>query len=116
VKEFFKYNQTVASITNQFNPVSSPPTLATLAGSVYLLSTKGANAVISQLSSSLSTSPLVFATAKKFGIGGESLRIIGGAGVAAIIVISGINIMAKNSSARAKRELAARGLLMYKNL
>jgi len=42
--------------------------------------------------------------------------ILGAAALPALIVISGLNIMAKKEAANAKRELAARGLLVYEDL
>ena len=117
VKEFYEYNKDLAAAVGQFNPVDLPPiTVATLASGLYLVSKKGAKATLTQSTSSVAASPLVLATARKFGVGPNGLRALGGAAVAALIVISGLNIMAKNNSAQAKKELAARGLLVYKDL
>lgn len=43
-------------------------------------------------------------------------RAVGVAAVPTLIVLSGLNIMAKHESGKARRELAARGLLVYDDL
>ncbi len=115
--EFFNFNSDIAAVTDQFNPISSEPvTVATLAGGIYAVSQQGAKGYMSNTVSNVLRSPLVTAVGTKFGLSRQGLRILGGVGVASLIVISGINIMAKKSSDRARRELAARGLLAYSDL
>ncbi len=115
--EFFNFNNDVASITDQFNPISSKPaTVATLAGGIYAISQQGAKGYASSTVASVLRSPLVTAVGRKFGLNRQGLKTLGGVGAASLIVISGVNIMARKNSDRAKRELAARGLLAYSDL
>lgn len=117
VKEFFAYSSTTAAITDQFNPLSTPEaTVATVAGAVYILGKGGPRAAASQAASSLKKSELVMAVARRFGLGPDAARALGVAAVPALIVISGLNIMAKKQAAQARKELAARGLLVYSDL
>jgi hypothetical protein len=117
LREFYDYNLSVTSATDQFNPIDSPPlTVATLAGGIYLVSRSGIKTSASSTVASLTKSPLVTATARKLGLGPGTVGTLSGLSVAALIVISGINIMAQKSSERAKRELTARGLLVYGEL
>lgn len=117
VKEFFTFSSTTAAVTGQFNPLSFPDlTAAAVATSVYVMAAGGPRAVASQALSPLKKSELVMAVARRFGLGPEAVRALGVAAVPALIVISGLNIMAKKQTAQAKRELAARGLLVYGGL
>lgn len=117
VREFFTFSSNTVAITGQFNPLSAPEaTAATVAGAVYVLSKGGPRAVASQAASALKRSELVMAVARRFGMGPEAAKVLGIAAVPALIVISGLNIMARKQSAQAKRELAARGLLVYSDL
>jgi len=117
VQEFFTFSSSTTAITDQFNPLSSPkPTVATVAGAVYVIAKGGQRAVASKAASALKRSELVMAVARRFGMGPESVRALGIASIPALIVISGLNIMAKKEAAQAKRELAARGLLIYRDL
>ena len=117
VKDFFTYSSATAAITGQFNPLSAPEaTVATLAGAVYAIAKGGPRAAVSQAAASLKRSELVMAVARRFGLGPGAVRALGIAAVPALIVISGLNIMAKKQSVQAKRELAARGLLVYSDL
>lgn len=117
VMDFFTFSSTTATATNQFNPLSTPEaTVATLAGAAMIIAKGGPQAAASQVASSLRKSELVMAVARRFGLGPEAVRALGVASVPAIIVISGLNIMAKKQAAQAKRELAARGLLVYGDL
>lgn len=117
VKEFFTFSSTTAEVTGQFNPLSFPDlTAAAVATSVYVMANEGPRAVASRALSPLKKSELVMAVARRFGLGPEAVRALGVAAVPALIVISGLNIMAKRQAALAKRELAARGLLVYGDL
>lgn len=117
VKDFFSFSSTTATVTDQFNPLSTPEaTAATVAGAAYIIAKGGPQAFASQAVSSLRKSELVMAVARRFGLGPEVVRALGVATVPALVVISGLNIMAKKQAAQAKRELAARGLLVYGDL
>lgn len=117
LKEFYNFSSNTAGLTNQFNPLNLPDlTVASVAGGIYFLASKGRRAAASQALSSLQKSELVTAVGQRFGLGQGAVTALGRIALPALLVISGINIMAKNQSAQAKRELAARGLLAYKGL
>lgn len=86
------------------------------AGAVYVIARGGQRVVASKAASALKRSELVMAVASCFGMGPESVRALGIASIPALIVISGIDIMAIKEAAQAARELAARGLLIYRDL
>lgn len=115
--EFFQFSTNTVDITDQFNPLSPPNlTVTTIASGVFLLSKSGGRALASEALSSVRKSNLVTAVARRFGFSPAATRAIGIAAIPALIVISGLNIMAKKDAERAKRELAARGLLVYRDL
>jgi hypothetical protein len=117
VKEFFTSSSTTASVTDQFNPLSFPDlTATTVAAAAYYMAKGGPRALASHTLSSLKKSELVMAVGRHFGLAPAATRTLGSAALPAIIVISGLNIMAKKQASKAKKELAARGLLVYRNL
>lgn len=117
LKDFFSFSQVTTEITRQFNPLASPElTVTTVASAILIMSRGGARALVSETLSSIRKSSLVLAVARRFGLGATTARTLGTAAVPALIVISGLNIMASKGSANARRELAARGLLVYEDL
>ena len=56
------------------------------------------------------------AVGRRFGLSPAAVKTLGLVSIPALIVISGLNIMAKKQAGQAKQELAARGLLIYKDL
>ena len=115
--EFFRFSQNTASITNQVNPLSLPDfTVGTVATSVLLMSQKGPRAAAQRQIDSLKESELVKAVAKRLGLPNGWVSTLGILSIPTLIVISGVNIMAKKQSEQARRELAARGLLVYRDL
>ncbi|PSF14373.1 hypothetical protein C7H09_00540 [Marinobacter fuscus] len=115
--EFFQFSKTTASITAQMNPVSVPNfTVGALAGAVYYTSKNGLRAQASQILEPFKESGLVKEIARRLGFQNRIVSGIGMMSIPAIIVISGLNIMANKESEMAKRELAARGLLAYSDL
>lgn len=65
---------------------------------------------------SLKNTELFEAVAERLGFTKKLAAGIGILSVPTIIVISGLNIMAKGEHDKARRELAARGLLVYREL
>lgn len=117
LKEFFEFNETTAEITNQFNPLSPPGlTVTTVASGLLVMSQGGWKSLASEALNSISKSNLVTAVARRFGLNAGSVRSLGIAAIPALVIISGLNIVAKKQSGAAKRELAARGLLVYRDL
>ena len=115
--EFFEFSKNTVEVTDQFNPLAPPNlTVTTVASGVFILSKGGGRALASEALSSIKRSDLVTAVARRFGLGPATARSLGIAAIPALIVISGLNIMAKKDAEKAKRELAARGLLVYKDL
>lgn len=121
LQEFFEFNSSVASVTGHILPVSPEGlvgglTVAGVAATTYEVATHGAKTVASNRVRAVAGSPLVEAVARRLGV---STAGVAGAGYAAIpvaIVVAGLNVMAKKNSAKARRELAARGLLAYDDL
>lgn len=118
LKEFFAFNQKVASVTDQTKipEVTTDVTVAGVAGTILTVLSKGFKGAISDTIRALCSSPLVKAVADRFGKDPEKALRYGGATVFIFILIAGINILARNSSEEARRELAARGLLVYEDL
>jgi len=117
LKEFYSETSTTAEVTEQFSPLSPPNlTVAGVASAVFLTAKGGPRALASKMISSLKSSELVMAVGRRLGFGPQGVKTLGGIGVAALIAISVLNILAKKQSAQAKRELAARGLLAYEDL
>lgn len=115
--EFFSFSTGKAEISGQFNPLSLPElTVASVAGGVYGMSRQGPRAVVKEHIERLRRTELVEAVAKRLGFGTRLASGIGVASIPSFIVISGLNIMAKRESEKARRELAARGLLVYGDL
>lgn len=117
LKEFYAETSATAKVTDQFNPLGVPSlTVATVAVGVYRVANGGAVAAASNALSSLRKSELVMAVGRRLGLGPAVVQALGALALQALIVISGVNIMAKKNATRAKRELAARGLLAYEDL
>lgn len=115
--EFFRFSENTASITDQVNPLSLPNfTVGTVATSVLLMSQKGPRAAAQQYLDVLKQSELVKAVAKRLGFSNALVSALGVLSIPSLIVISGVNIMAKKQSEVARRELTARGLLVYSDL
>ncbi len=117
LKEFYRFSKRTAEITDQYDAIDIPsPTVVALAGAVYTAATKGVKAYASELISSTLRAPIVLEMSRKLGLGAVQARVAGGATVAALICISVLNFIAHKESVKAKRELAARGLLAYGDL
>lgn len=121
LQEFFDYNSTVADVTGHLLPVSPEGivgalTAAGVASSVYEVATKGAKAAANERVRAVAGSKLVEAVARRLGVPTDSVAGAGYAAIPIAIVVGGLNIMAKKNSGRARRELAARGLLAYEDL
>lgn len=115
--EFYNFSKSKLEVTDQFNPIGVPEiTVAGVAGAVYGMTRKGPQAYAREQISDLKSSDLVKEVAKRLGFGTKLAAGIGIASVPSIIVISGLNIMAKGEHDNARRELAARGLLVYSDL
>lgn len=115
--EFFDFSTNTVEVTNQFNPLSPPNlTVTTVASGILIMSKGGGRALASEALAAIKKSELVTAVARRLGLGPTAVRTLGIAALPALIVISGLNIMAKKEAANAKRELAARGLLVYNDL
>ncbi|MEQ6884952.1 hypothetical protein [Salicola sp. Rm-C-2C1-2] len=117
LKAFYSFNSNAAAVTNEFNPIPIPDlTVTTVAGGLYFMAKGRLREAALEKLSSLKTSELVTAVGRRFGLGEGAVTALGKTALPALIVISGINIMAKNQSEQAKKELAARGLLAYEDL
>ncbi len=119
LREFYEFSSAKATITEQFNPLplEYPKVTATSVASwVYITSRGGSGALASEALSSLKKSPLVLEVGRKFGWEPKLVRALGIFMIPSLVVISGLNIMAKREAANARKELAARGLLVYNDL
>lgn len=118
LREFFEFSQAKASSADQFNPLSVPDglTVASVAAAILATSRKGPRAAVSEKVLTLKDSNLVREIAKRLGFGNKAVTALGVLSIPSILVISGLNIMAKKESEAARRELAARGLLAYSEL
>ncbi|NWO08210.1 MAG: hypothetical protein HLX50_21625 [Alteromonadaceae bacterium] len=115
--EFYNYSKWKRESTRQFNPLALPGvTVAGVAGAVYSMSSNGPRAYIRGEIESLKNTELVETVAERLGFAKKIASGIGVASIPAIIVISGLNIMAKGEHEKVRRELAARGLLVYSEL
>lgn len=117
LQDFYRLSRSKAAITDQYDMIDAPtPTIASLAVAVYAIAEKGIKSFASEIISATLRAPIVQETAKRLGLGAIQAQAIGGAAVAALICISVVNYMAHHESDKAKRELAARGLLAYDDL
>ena len=117
LQEFFEFSSRKRDIAGQFNPLSFPEvTVTSVASWVYVSSRGGPRALASEALASLGKTELVEEVARKFGWAPKLARSAGITAVPTLIVLSGLNIMAKHESDKARRELAARGLLVYEDL
>lgn len=117
LKEFYRFSKRKAEITDQYDVIDLPdPTVATLAGAVYAVAEKGIKSYASDIISSTLKAPIVQETSRKLGLRAVHAEAAGATTVAAVICISVVNFMAHKESDKAKRELAARGLLAYSDL
>lgn len=115
--EFFNFSESTVDITDQFNPLSPPGlTVTSVASAIFIMSKGDWRSLTSDALNSLSKSNLVTTVARRFGLNRSAVRTLGAAAVPALIIISGLNIMAKKEAGAARRELAARGLLVYRDL
>ncbi|UDL05816.1 hypothetical protein [Marinobacter sp. CA1] len=115
--EFFQFSKDKEKLTSQFSPLSLPDfTISSIATGVFLMSQKGPRAFVSAQLQALKESELVKEVAKRLGLSNRIVGALGAFSVPSLIVISGINIMAKKESEMARKELAARGLLAYSEL
>lgn len=118
LREFFDISEQVSNATGHFIP-SEMPTSLTVAGAaaaVFEISKHGVRGAANNAARALSSSAMVEAVAAKFPATANIARALGYAAIPSFLVIGGLNIMARNNSSRAKRELAARNLLVYKDL
>ncbi len=117
LREFYQFSLRTAETTDQFDIIDLPtPTVATLAGAVYLIADKGVKAFASEIISSTLKAPIVQETAKKIGWGPALVEVAGAVAVSSLICVSVVNFMAHKQSENTKRELAARGLLAYSEI
>ncbi len=121
LREFFEFNSSVASVTGHLLPldpstITGGLTVAGVASATYELATRGPRAVAVDRVRALASSGLVEAVAKRLGVGSGAITRAGFVAIPIAITVAGLNIMAKNSSAKARKELAARGLLAYSEL
>lgn len=117
LKEFYRFSKRKAEITDQYDVIDLPsPTVATLAAAVYAIAEKGIKSYASEIVSTTLRAPIVQETSRKLGLGAVQAQTLGGTTVAALICISVVNFMAHKESDKARRELAARGLLAYSDL
>lgn len=117
LRDFFTYNARTHSFTKHFDPMQLPDLSVTaIAGGIYAMSREGPRAVVSNALTVLKQSELVAEISRRLGWGTKFAGVLGVVSIPSLLVISGLNVMAKNSSERAKRELAARGLLAYDEL
>lgn len=115
--EFYSFSRSKRDITGQFNTMALPDiTVAGVAGALYGMSKSGTRAYAREKIESLKKTELVEAVAKRLGFANKLAAGLGVASVPTIIVISGLNIMARGEHDKARRELAARGLLVYSEL
>lgn len=115
--DFYTFSKKTLEFTSQLNPVELPDiTVLGVAGAVYGMSKQGPRAYTREKIESLMNSELFEAVADKLGFAKRVAKGIGIASVPTIIVISGLNIMAKREHDKARRELAARGLLVYREI
>ncbi|NWO08212.1 MAG: hypothetical protein HLX50_21635 [Alteromonadaceae bacterium] len=115
--EFFHYSKGKLEFTEQFNPLSLPEfTVGSVAGAVYAYSRGRPRAMAQDTIDILKDTNLVQEVAKRMGFGKKLAKGLGIASIPTFIVISGLNIMAKGEHDKARRELAARGLLVYSDL
>ncbi|NWO05872.1 MAG: hypothetical protein HLX50_09310 [Alteromonadaceae bacterium] len=115
--EFYNFSKSKLEVTNQFNPIGVPElTVAGVAGAVYGMTRKGPQAYAREQISDLKNTELVKEVSERLDFGKRLAAGIGIASIPTIIVISGLNIMAKGEHDSARRELAARGLLVYSDL
>lgn len=117
LKEFFTFSKNTATVTDQMNPLSLPSiTVAGVATGVLMASKNGVRSAVLTHFNILKESSLVKEVAKRLGFENRIVSAAGALSIPTIIVISGLNIMAKKQSDGARRELAARGLLVYSDL
>ncbi len=121
LQEFFEFNMSVSKVTEHIVPsgldtIVGGLTSAALASTAYEVATRGAKAVASDRFRAVAGSSLVEAVARRLGVSAGSVALAGYVAIPIAIVIAGLNVMAKNSSDRARRELSARGLLAYEDL
>ena len=115
--EFYNFSKKKLDVTNQLNPIGVPElTVAGVAGAAYGMTRKGPQAYAKEYIDSLKNTDLVQEVAERLGLGKKIASGIGIASIPTIIVIFGLNIMAKGEHDKARRELAARGLLVYSDL
>ncbi|MFC4257636.1 hypothetical protein ACFOZ5_01180 [Marinobacter lacisalsi] len=115
--DFYSFSKNKLEFTSQFNPVELPDvTVLGVAGAVYGMSKQGPRAYAREKIGSLKNTELFEAVAERLGFAKKLAAGIGIVSVPTIIVISGLNIMAKGEHDKARRELAARGLLVYSEL
>lgn len=121
LRDFFDFNKSVANVTGQALPGSPESivgglTAAGVATAAYEFATKGARAVATDRVRAVAGSGLVESVARRLGVSTAGVVNAGYAAIPIAIVVAGLNVMAKNSSDRARRELSARGLLAYEDL
>lgn len=115
--DFYHFSRKKSEYTSQFNPLELPDvTVLGVAGAVYGMSKQGSREYARSKIESLIKTDLFEAVAERLGFSKRLAAGIGIASVPTIIVISGLNIMAKGEHDKARRELAARGLLVYSEL
>jgi len=115
--DFYSFSKKKLELTSQFNPIELPDvTVLGVAGAVYGMSKQGSRAYAREKIESLKNTELFEAVAERLGFTKKLAAGIGILSVPTIIVISGLNIMAKGEHDKARRELAARGLLVYREL
>ncbi|PSF05992.1 hypothetical protein C7H09_11660 [Marinobacter fuscus] len=118
---FFELNNAVETVTGHLVPsgldgILGGLTVAALATTAYEVATSGGKALVKDRVRAVAGSQLVEAVARRLGANPAIVVQAGYIVIPVAIVIAGLNIMAKHSSERARRELSARGLLAYKDL
>ncbi|PAU81947.1 hypothetical protein CK501_02010 [Halovibrio salipaludis] len=118
LKEFFTFNRQVRTWTNhtKIPEITTEVTVAGVASTILSLLSKGFRGTATETIRALYKSPLVKAVAERFGKDPEKVVRVSGVTVFIFILIAGINIAARKSSDEARKELAARGLLVYEDL
>ena len=118
---FFNFQRSIVNITDQMLPVNTDSiagglTVAGVATAAYQVAKHGTQTVATETVRTVAGSSLVEAVSRRLGVSTRAVTASGVAAIPIVITIAGFNLMAKNGSKRAHRELAARGLLAYNEL
>lgn len=121
LRDFFDFNSSVANVTDHVLPAGAEGivgslTVAGVASATYELASKGPRAVAVDRVRAVAGSNLVEAVARRLGVSTGSIARAGYVAIPIAVIVAGLNVMAKKSSDKARRELSARGLLAYDDL